>query len=148
MFNHQNSSILNSLKNQLSRFQIQFLFRTIRYFGDLESDDMDDVKKGRLCFRIARKTISRQREKIRQLQRSNRRLRSRINTLKSLTQHLRNNNMISENAECTLNVSCDIISLIEVFIMFILYFIGIFIWSCKRIIQPNAQETWESEVFT
>ncbi|XP_074041614.1 uncharacterized protein isoform X4 [Leptinotarsa decemlineata] len=79
--------------------------RSIRYFGDLDSDNMEDAKNRRKCFQIARNTISKQRAKIRQLQQSNRRMSHKIKTLKLLTQHLRNHNMISENAECTLNAS-------------------------------------------
>ncbi|XP_074041612.1 uncharacterized protein isoform X2 [Leptinotarsa decemlineata] len=79
--------------------------KNIRYFGDLDSDNMEDAKNRRKCFQIARNTISKQRAKIRQLQQSNRRMSHKIKTLKLLTQHLRNHNMISENAECTLNAS-------------------------------------------
>ncbi|XP_074028896.1 uncharacterized protein [Leptinotarsa decemlineata] len=79
--------------------------RKIRYFGDFESNDMEDNNKRNQCFGMAREIIRRQKYKIAQLQQKNRRMKCKINTLKSLTSRLRKQNMISENAECSLNAS-------------------------------------------
>lgn len=76
-----------------------------RHFGDIESEDLEDPKKRKICWDIVKRTIHMQRKKISSLVAKKRRREKKIYSLESLTAYLRKQNLISENAQITLNVS-------------------------------------------
>lgn len=84
-----------------------FIFRSKRkYFvGDLNSDDFSTPRKAKRNWQIARNAIIVQRQKNKSLQRTRRRLKDRVISLTSLLKYLRNNQMISETAQESLQVS-------------------------------------------
>lgn len=76
-----------------------------RYFGDIKDTDFEDPHKKSHCWKLVKKTVANQKRRIKQLQDKNRLLKNRVYSLQSLTKHLRQKNLISENAQLTLNVS-------------------------------------------
>ncbi|KAJ8948614.1 hypothetical protein NQ314_008377 [Rhamnusium bicolor] len=60
-------------------------------------------------WKIAKKTINQQRKKIQQFQRNNRRLKTRISSMKSLMTYLKSQFFVSESAESIINVSTYIL---------------------------------------
>lgn len=86
----------------------QLTFRTssrLHYFGDIRIEDLENPRRRKICWTIAKKTVAMQAQRIKALQNRNRWLVSTVYSLKSFTKHLRQKNLISENAQLSLNVS-------------------------------------------
>lgn len=76
-----------------------------RYVGDCLSDEMETPRKAKRNWHLAKEKINFQKKKIIRLQQQNRRLRARVVCLKSLLKHLKNLNLITENAHVAIDVS-------------------------------------------
>ncbi|VEN63851.1 unnamed protein product, partial [Callosobruchus maculatus] len=79
--------------------------RQMRYFGDFKQDDIEDPLIRKQYWHVSQRTVAVCRQKIKNLQRKNKRIARKIHTLEALTRHLRKNNLISESAEIALNES-------------------------------------------
>lgn len=83
------------------------IFRTsnrLFFFGDITKEDLDNPQRRKICWSIAKRTVARKNQKIKALQNRNRWLKNQVCSLKTFTQHLRQKNLISENAQFSLNV--------------------------------------------
>lgn len=90
----------------LSLYQLIFrASRRLHYFGDITTEDLENPRRRKICWTIAKKTVAMQGKKIKTLQNRNRWLISKVYSLKSFTKHLREKNLISENAQLAINVS-------------------------------------------
>lgn len=76
-----------------------------RYVGDITSGDLSTPTKAKKSFAMAKKQITKYRKKIGVLQKRTYRMKAKISNLKSLLQFLKQQNMISENAQETIEVS-------------------------------------------
>lgn len=83
-----------------------------RYVGDIQNDAFSTPRKAKRHWRLAKRTISLQRSKIKVLQQRTRRLKHRVTSLKSLLKHLFDRNLITEQAQITLGVSFLVSSLL------------------------------------
>lgn len=89
-----------------------FVYR-FRYFGDFQRPDLEDPRKRYTFWKIANRTIQNQKKKIQNLQRKNRQMINKIHSMKALTRHLRQENLITENAQLMLNVSAKHLNLLH-----------------------------------
>lgn len=91
-----------------------------RYLGDCHSSDMSSPTRAKKVLILARRVVKRQRRKISLLQKQNRRLQSKVHSLKSLLTYLRENQYISSSAESVIEVDIHI----DIYISFIYIFIS------------------------
>ncbi|KAK4882375.1 hypothetical protein RN001_005694 [Aquatica leii] len=73
--------------------------RKRRYVGDCDSSDFNSPKKARECWNVAVTQLHKQKLKINRLRKTNVRLVDRVMNHSSLTNHLRQQLLLSENAE-------------------------------------------------
>ncbi|XP_018561768.1 THAP domain-containing protein 4 [Anoplophora glabripennis] len=73
-----------------------------RFFGDCSVDDMNNPIRARICWHIAKKTISDLKLKNKMLQRHNRRLTLKIECLRSLFCYLEENNFLNQYASAVI----------------------------------------------
>jgi len=83
------------------------------YVGDIKLPDLATPKRAKRCFNKARLQIISQRKKINVLHQTVRRLRKKLTSLQKLIEHLKSNNLISEQAHDDILVFiCEILSLL------------------------------------
>ncbi|KAK4885315.1 hypothetical protein RN001_001586 [Aquatica leii] len=71
----------------------------MRYVGDCDSSDFNSPKKAKECWNVAVTQLHKQKLNINRLRKTNLRLIDRVINLSSLTNHLRQQLLLSENAE-------------------------------------------------
>nr|CAI5845170.1 unnamed protein product [Callosobruchus analis] len=70
--------------------------RQLRYFGDYKQEDIEDPLIRKQYWHISQRAVAVCKKKIRNLQRKNKQITSKIHSLEAPTRHLRENNLISE----------------------------------------------------
>ncbi|KAJ8931501.1 hypothetical protein NQ314_015574 [Rhamnusium bicolor] len=83
----------------------------LRYFGDIKLKDLASPRTAKKSWSIIKSTVSTLRKRIINLQQSRRRLKSRITNTNSLMKYLREQRLITENAESAIEVRKDFLSL-------------------------------------
>jgi len=75
------------------------------YIGDVKTPDFDTPKRAKVHFKRAKCQVMIQKQKIKRLNETVRRLRKKIVSIESLLNHLKKQNYITENAHDEISVS-------------------------------------------
>lgn len=79
-------------------------FISPRYVGDISSPDVSTPRRAKRSLQLAKISLIKKVQKIRSLQQQNRRLQKKVGCLENLLIHLRQKNLITEQAEETILV--------------------------------------------
>jgi hypothetical protein len=94
-----------------THYRRQVIFKTPamrkepRYFGDCASEVVRTPRSAKRNWQLAKQNIIALRKRVKNIQQQNRRLRSRVVCFKSLLAYLKERQLITDNAEPTINVS-------------------------------------------